>query len=245
MPTSPIAVRTAFDLSWFRPPSFGSRAVHGKARFVRSSDVPWRCKEHVCASDAQRMERTAAAVGGLQVPPLETFPVEDPLSCPAQLEDGRDPLRGMFISDPSRVRSASIGRSFGFEREPSGRRFPFRWIPPVPCGGGERKNSPLGRDPGGVDPLREFSTRVNPRGWEGRSRRSVGHNWTTMATHLSGSERDFVRDGVVEDVRTDGRRRIDFRKIYLQKGNIPQANGSSRVTVGRCRSGEERTNPSA
>lgn len=167
VPTSPIAVRTAFDLSWFRPPSFGSRAVHGTARLVRSSDVPWRCKEHVCASDAQRMERTAAAVGGRQVPPLETFPVEDPLSCPTQIEDGRDPLRGMSISDTSRVRSASIGRSFGFERGPSGRRFPFRWIPPGPCGGERERTPPWAETRVGWIPSGSFRHELTREGGKG------------------------------------------------------------------------------
>eukprot|EP00963_Diacronema_lutheri_P006266 scaffold541_cov335-Pavlova_lutheri.AAC.11 len=158
VPTSPIAVRTAFDLSWFRPPSFGSRAVHGKARFVRSSDVPWRCKEHVCASDAQRMERTAAAVGGLQVPPLETFPVEDPLSCPSQLEDGRDPLRVcLFPTRPGFVRHRSEGRS-GSKGSLPVEGFPFDGSHLFHVGGGEKELPPGPRPGWGGSPPGVFDT---------------------------------------------------------------------------------------
>lgn len=81
------------------------------------------------------------------------------------------------------------------------------------------------RDPG------EFTTRVNSMvRW--RLATTTKSRMAMTTTHLSASEREFVRDGVVEDVRADGRRRVDFRRVHVQVGNIPQANGSSRVTVG-------------
>lgn len=167
VPTSPIAVRTAFDLSWFRPPSFGSRAVHGKARFVRSSDVPWRCKEHVCASDAQRMERTAAAVGGLQVPPLETFPVEDPLSCPSHLEDGRDPLRVcLFPTRPGFVRHRSEGRS-GSKGSLPVEGFPFDGSHLVHVGGGRERTPPWAETRVGWIPSESFRHELTREGGKG------------------------------------------------------------------------------
>ena len=87
------------------------------------------------------------------------------------------------------------------------------------------KGRSVRRDPG------EFTTRVNSMvRWRLATTTKAKMAMTT--THLSTSEREFVRDGVVEDVRSDGRRRVDFRRVHVQVGNIPQANGSSRVTVG-------------
>ncbi|CAD6338178.1 unnamed protein product [Miscanthus lutarioriparius] len=49
---------------------------------------------------------------------------------------------------------------------------------------------------------------------------------------LSEGEKDFIRGGIAQDLRTDGRRRLQFRALSVQTGVIPQANGSARVRLG-------------
>ncbi|AQK67413.1 3'-5'-exoribonuclease family protein [Zea mays] len=49
---------------------------------------------------------------------------------------------------------------------------------------------------------------------------------------LSEGEKHFIRGGIAQDVRTDGRRRLQFRSLSVQTGVIPQANGSARVRLG-------------
>ena len=38
-------------------------------------------------------------------------------------------------------------------------------------------------------------------------------------------------DGVAQNVRLDGRKRLDFRPVFVETGVVPQAHGSARVKV--------------
>lgn len=49
---------------------------------------------------------------------------------------------------------------------------------------------------------------------------------------LSAGEKQFMHGGIAQDLRSDGRQRLQFRPISIQTGVIPQANGSARVTLG-------------
>ncbi|OAY71227.1 Exosome complex component RRP42 [Ananas comosus] len=49
---------------------------------------------------------------------------------------------------------------------------------------------------------------------------------------LSEGERRFIRGGIAQDLRSDGRRRLQYCPISVQTGVIPQANGSARVRLG-------------
>ncbi|KAL0917007.1 hypothetical protein M5K25_012046 [Dendrobium thyrsiflorum] len=49
---------------------------------------------------------------------------------------------------------------------------------------------------------------------------------------LSAGERQFIHGGIAQDLRSDGRQRLQFRPISVQTGVIPQANGSARATLG-------------
>mmetsp|Transcript_28412 Transcript_28412/g.54149 ORF Transcript_28412/g.54149 Transcript_28412/m.54149 type:complete len:285 (-) Transcript_28412:769-1623(-) len=53
-----------------------------------------------------------------------------------------------------------------------------------------------------------------------------------MAMAKSAAERKFVEDGLLQDLRLDGRSRYDIRPINLQPSVIPQASGSARVRLG-------------
>lgn len=187
--------------------SFVLRTYHGDARCACVSRNEWR----------RRRRRSAA----FPSPPGPTAPVEDrsPIPVPNQTM-GRDPRRASVRSRRSRVRLRSIGGSFGSTLACPNQAFPFESV-----GASRGKGRSVRRDPG------EFTTRVNSMvRWRLATTTKAKMAMTT--THLSTSEREFVRDGVVEDVRSDGRRRVDFRRVHVQVGNIPQANGSSRVTVG-------------
>jgi exosome complex component RRP42 len=46
---------------------------------------------------------------------------------------------------------------------------------------------------------------------------------------VSASEVRFVREGLLKNLRTDGRGRLDFRYLSLETGVLIQANGSARV----------------
>lgn len=48
---------------------------------------------------------------------------------------------------------------------------------------------------------------------------------------LSDGEVRFIRSGVLDDVRIDGRSRLDFRPLSVETGLLPQANGSARVVL--------------
>lgn len=49
---------------------------------------------------------------------------------------------------------------------------------------------------------------------------------------LSVGEKHFIQGGIAQDIRTDGRKRLTYRPISIETGNIPQANGSARVKLG-------------
>ncbi|GLT94191.1 hypothetical protein SLE2022_119460 [Rubroshorea leprosula] len=49
---------------------------------------------------------------------------------------------------------------------------------------------------------------------------------------LSVGERHFIQGGIAQDLRSDGRKRLTYRPIYVETGIIPQANGSARVRLG-------------
>ncbi|GAV86756.1 RNase_PH domain-containing protein/RNase_PH_C domain-containing protein [Cephalotus follicularis] len=49
---------------------------------------------------------------------------------------------------------------------------------------------------------------------------------------LSIGEKHFIQGGIAQDLRTDGRKRLTYRPIYVETGVIPQANGSARVKLG-------------
>ncbi|CAN6992342.1 unnamed protein product [Brassica rapa subsp. trilocularis] len=49
---------------------------------------------------------------------------------------------------------------------------------------------------------------------------------------VSFGEQQFIKGGIAQDLRTDGRKRLSYRDIYVETGVIPQANGSARVRIG-------------
>jgi exosome complex component RRP42 len=53
----------------------------------------------------------------------------------------------------------------------------------------------------------------------------------SSSSRLSPGERRFLVAGVRQDVRADGRRRLERRSLEVQCGLLPQANGSARVAV--------------
>lgn len=50
---------------------------------------------------------------------------------------------------------------------------------------------------------------------------------------LSTSEKEYIRLGVESDLRSDGRKRLDFRPFGLEVDVVPQAAGSARLRLGR------------
>jgi len=49
---------------------------------------------------------------------------------------------------------------------------------------------------------------------------------------LSKAEKRFIEEGISEDVRADGRRRLEFRHFTLDVGVVPQASGSAHLCLG-------------
>ncbi|KAL0456120.1 UNVERIFIED_CONTAM: Exosome complex component RRP42 [Sesamum latifolium] len=49
---------------------------------------------------------------------------------------------------------------------------------------------------------------------------------------LSLGEQNFIKGGIAQDLRTDGRKRLAYRPIFVETGVIPQASGSARVKLG-------------
>jgi exosome complex component RRP42 len=45
---------------------------------------------------------------------------------------------------------------------------------------------------------------------------------------LSQGEIDFIAEGIQQDIRVDGRGRLDYRPFSIETGIISQANGSAR-----------------
>eukprot|EP01126_Amoeba_proteus_P055967 TRINITY_DN697_c0_g1_i5.p1 TRINITY_DN697_c0_g1~~TRINITY_DN697_c0_g1_i5.p1 ORF type:complete len:289 (+),score=73.39 TRINITY_DN697_c0_g1_i5:86-952(+) len=48
---------------------------------------------------------------------------------------------------------------------------------------------------------------------------------------LSPGEIEFIVDGIKQDIRADGRARLDYRPLCLETGIVTQANGSARVVL--------------
>ncbi|CAI0378015.1 unnamed protein product [Linum tenue] len=49
---------------------------------------------------------------------------------------------------------------------------------------------------------------------------------------LSLGEKHFIKGGIDQNIRSDGRKRDYYRPIFVETGVIPQANGSARVRMG-------------
>ncbi|XP_042056029.1 exosome complex exonuclease RRP42-like [Salvia splendens] len=49
---------------------------------------------------------------------------------------------------------------------------------------------------------------------------------------LSLGEQTFIKGGIYQDLRTDGRKRLTYSPIFVETGIIPQASGSARVKLG-------------
>ncbi|KAL6493382.1 hypothetical protein OROGR_032472 [Orobanche gracilis] len=49
---------------------------------------------------------------------------------------------------------------------------------------------------------------------------------------LSLGEQNFIKGGIAQDLRTDGRKRLTYRHISVETGVIPQTSGSARVKFG-------------
>ncbi|XP_024026328.1 exosome complex component RRP42 [Morus notabilis] len=49
---------------------------------------------------------------------------------------------------------------------------------------------------------------------------------------LSLGEKQFIKGGIAQDLRSDGRKRLTYRPISVETGIIPQASGSARVRMG-------------
>uniref|UniRef100_A0A803L3C9 Ribosomal RNA-processing protein 42 n=1 Tax=Chenopodium quinoa TaxID=63459 RepID=A0A803L3C9_CHEQI len=49
---------------------------------------------------------------------------------------------------------------------------------------------------------------------------------------LSFGEKNFIRGGIAQNLRCDGRKRLSYRPIFVDTGVIPQANDSARVRIG-------------
>ncbi|BBH06683.1 3'-5'-exoribonuclease family protein [Prunus dulcis] len=54
----------------------------------------------------------------------------------------------------------------------------------------------------------------------------------TEMVGLSIGEKHFIQGGIAQDLRSDGRKRLTIRPIYVETGVISQANGSARVRMG-------------
>lgn len=48
---------------------------------------------------------------------------------------------------------------------------------------------------------------------------------------VSKSERNFIIEGVKENIRSDGRTKLDYRTITLETAIVQQSNGSARVKL--------------
>lgn len=49
---------------------------------------------------------------------------------------------------------------------------------------------------------------------------------------LSQSEQLFIRQGIVEGLRADGRNYLEYREIQVESNPVPQASGSARICIG-------------
>lgn len=53
-----------------------------------------------------------------------------------------------------------------------------------------------------------------------------------LASRLSAAEHSYLAGGVAENMRTDGRARLDYRPFTVETGVVPHANGSARLRLG-------------
>ena len=53
-----------------------------------------------------------------------------------------------------------------------------------------------------------------------------------LASRLSSAEHSYLAGGVAENMRTDGRARLDYRTFTVETGVVPHANGSARLRLG-------------
>ncbi|KMZ64527.1 Exosome complex component RRP42 [Zostera marina] len=53
-----------------------------------------------------------------------------------------------------------------------------------------------------------------------------------MSVELSFGEKNFIQGGIEQNLRADGRQRLDFRPMPIETGVIPQATGSARIRLG-------------
>ncbi|KAF7153326.1 hypothetical protein RHSIM_Rhsim01G0212800 [Rhododendron simsii] len=60
----------------------------------------------------------------------------------------------------------------------------------------------------------------------------AGDTDRTRMVGLSIGEKHFIQGGIAQDLRSDGRKRLTYRPISVETGNIPQANCSARVKMG-------------
>lgn len=49
---------------------------------------------------------------------------------------------------------------------------------------------------------------------------------------ISSAEVDYIRDGIAEGVRGDGRTNLQYRRIVVECDTIPQSNGSASCSIG-------------
>ncbi len=48
---------------------------------------------------------------------------------------------------------------------------------------------------------------------------------------ISSTERKYISNGIEQNIRNDGRERLDYRAFTLETNCIPQANGSCRLHI--------------
>lgn len=53
----------------------------------------------------------------------------------------------------------------------------------------------------------------------------------SSSPRVSEHERKYIVDGIAQNLRHDGRGRLDYRFLSVEVGLLPLANGSSRVTL--------------
>ena len=51
-----------------------------------------------------------------------------------------------------------------------------------------------------------------------------------MQLKISQSEKDYILQGIEQNIRTDGRTRLEFRPVILETGILSQSNGSARLS---------------
>lgn len=52
---------------------------------------------------------------------------------------------------------------------------------------------------------------------------------------ISKAEQIYICDGVEDDIRQDGRGRMDYRDFTIETGVLPQSNGSAMLQLGKSR----------